>query len=259
MARIRYLKPDFFKDEGIKYLPFEARIFYAGLWCWADKEGRLEDRPERLKVEILPYDKVDVEKLLDLLSKQKNGSNRPFIQRYELEGERYIQILNWKKHQKPHHTESESRIPIPPNYIIPLILKDKDNIKGMGSVHDTSTELRNGVSTVKERLITHPPHVSLSPEEHQKLTQTYGLKATVDLIDRLNDYAGQFPKKFAVYHSHYATIRNWARRGGVKVAQPVVQPGFQAKKVVHEESVIPPTREDFAKLKAILATTPGKK
>ena len=40
MARIRYLKPDFFKDEDIKELSFEARLFYQGLWVQADREGR---------------------------------------------------------------------------------------------------------------------------------------------------------------------------------------------------------------------------
>jgi len=49
MARIRSLKPDFFKDEDLAVLPFEARLLFEGLWCYADKEGRLEDRPKYLK------------------------------------------------------------------------------------------------------------------------------------------------------------------------------------------------------------------
>lgn len=114
MPRIRYIKPDFFKDEHLKELPFEARLLFAGLWCWADRDGRLEDRPERVKVEIMPYDQVDVEKMLEMLSQPKNGTTRPFIQRYEVAGEKYIQIISWDKHQKPHHTEKKSTIPIPP-------------------------------------------------------------------------------------------------------------------------------------------------
>lgn len=105
MARIRYLHPDFFKDDEIKNLSFEARLLFAGLWCYADKKGRLEDKPERLKVEIMPYDKVNVDKTLDLLTK------KPFIIRYTIENKRYIQITNWEKYQHPHHTEKESVIP----------------------------------------------------------------------------------------------------------------------------------------------------
>jgi len=118
MPRIRYLKPDFFKDEHIKDLPYEARLFYQGLWCYADKQGRLEDRPERLKVEIMPYDKIDIEKILTLLAAPKKNSKRPYILRYSINKENYIQILQWNKHQKPHHTEQESIIPEPSKDIL---------------------------------------------------------------------------------------------------------------------------------------------
>lgn len=145
MARIRYLKPDFFKDEDLATLPYEARLFFAGLWNFADKAGRLEDRPLRLKVEIFPYDKVDIEKCLQLLNKAKNGSGRPFIQRYQVDRERYIQICNWDKHQKPHHTEQESKIPPAP----PMEME-----KGMEmeKQHEGSKRLGNGETTVKKPL-----------------------------------------------------------------------------------------------------------
>lgn len=135
MARIRYLKPDFFKDEDIKDLPYEVRLFFAGLWCYADKEGRLEDRPERLKIEIMPYDnKFDVNKALELLEKPKRVSKRPFILRYEINGDKYIQILSWGKHQRPHHTEADSTIPEPPKEVL--------------------NSINNGLITVNERLQT---------------------------------------------------------------------------------------------------------
>lgn len=148
MARIRYLKPDFFKDEDLAILPYEVRLFFAGLWNFADKAGRLEDRPLRLKAEIFPYDKVDVEKCLELLSKPKNGSKKPFIQRYEVEGCKYIQIVNWDKHQKPHSTEKESEIPPRP----PLKGMEKGTIKGMESVLQGTPQLSNAQITVKEPL-----------------------------------------------------------------------------------------------------------
>uniref|UniRef100_A0A6M3LDV6 Uncharacterized protein n=1 Tax=viral metagenome TaxID=1070528 RepID=A0A6M3LDV6_9ZZZZ len=146
MARIRYLKPDFFKDEDLVEHPHWIRLLFQGLWTIADKEGRLEDRPARIKVDIFPYENTDIEKGLTELAKIKNHSQRPFIQRYEVAGERYIAIVNWHKHQKPHHTEKDSLIPEPP----PLNLKGME--KGMGSVHQASRELRNGEITVKKPL-----------------------------------------------------------------------------------------------------------
>jgi hypothetical protein len=118
VARIRYLKPEFFSDEDIAELPFETRLFYQGLWCFADKEGRLEYRPKYFKVSIFPYDKVDIEKCLNQLSNHK-----PFIQIYEVDEKKYIQILKWNDHQSPHHTEKNSIFPPAPPY------KDKEKDK----------------------------------------------------------------------------------------------------------------------------------
>jgi len=148
--RIRYLKPDFFKDEDLVELPYWTRLLYAGIWTMADREGRLEDRSKRIKVELFPYDKVDIEKGLMQLASNKKHNSRPFIARYEVDGERYIQILNWHKHQKPHNTERDSVIP-------PLttpLKKDKEN--GDGEGHEGMTKLSNGVLTVKDKEKTEP-------------------------------------------------------------------------------------------------------
>jgi len=113
MARIRAVKPDFFDDEDLAVHPFWVRILFEGLWCYADREGRLEDRPVKLKPKIFPYDEIDLEEGLHLLTLPKKHSPKhpPFIVRYEVDGNKYIQILNFQKHQSPHNTEKESEIP----------------------------------------------------------------------------------------------------------------------------------------------------
>ncbi|MDP4134190.1 MAG: conserved phage C-terminal domain-containing protein, partial [Bacillota bacterium] len=70
-----------------------------------DREGRLEDRPKRIGIELLPFDECNTDELLELL--QETG----FIRRYFLNGERYIQVINFLKHQKPHCNEKGSEIP----------------------------------------------------------------------------------------------------------------------------------------------------
>ena len=107
MARSRNIKPGFFLDENLASLDPLARILFAGLWCMADKEGRLEDRPARIKVQVLPYDNCDIGKYLDELRLFRE----PYIHRYEVDGKRYIQIVNWERHQNPHKNESDSIIP----------------------------------------------------------------------------------------------------------------------------------------------------
>lgn len=108
-GRIRTIKPDFFLDEEIAALDPLDRLAFIGLWCAADKAGRLEDRPARLAVQILPYDKGDFSHRISRLAEAT------FIVRYKDDkGRRFIQIRTWDKHQRPHHTEPPSVIPEPP-------------------------------------------------------------------------------------------------------------------------------------------------
>jgi len=210
MARIRYLKPDFFTDEDLANLDPKIRLTFAGLWCHADKAGRLEDRPKYLKAMIWPYDNIDIDKHLQELCKPKNGKKKsPFIQRYESEGLELIQIISWEKHQKPHHTEKESTYPDPPPLNNPPF-----NIKikgmGMGSVHDGSTELSNGeVTVIKPLMLGEFKNVKLSQDEFFKLNERLGEKTAQDLIERLSGYIASKGKK---YKSHYATILQWQRK-----------------------------------------------
>ena len=105
MARARNIKPSFFTNEELVELPFETRLLFIGLWTLADRDGRLEDRPKRIKMAVFPADNVDVERCLCDL--QASG----FIDRYEAEGTRCIQIVNFLKHQNPHIKEAPSALP----------------------------------------------------------------------------------------------------------------------------------------------------
>lgn len=107
MSRARNIKPGFFKNEDLVELPFEYRLLYIGLWTLADREGRMEDRPKRIKMEVFPADDVNIEAGLCALH------SAGFVQRYEVDGRRYVSIPAWKKHQNPHCKESASKIPPP--------------------------------------------------------------------------------------------------------------------------------------------------
>ena len=105
--RSRNIKPGFFKNDSLAELDFAGRLLFIGLWGLADRAGRLEDRPKKVKAEIFPYDEVDVDRFLNELAR------RNFILRYEAAGGRYIQIVNFDKHQNPHPRETASNIPAP--------------------------------------------------------------------------------------------------------------------------------------------------
>lgn len=116
MARIRSIKPDFFTDEDIARLNPLHRLAFVGLLCQADRAGRLEDRPERLKVQVLPYDDVNFVEVLDALTAAR------FTQRYTgSDGRAYLQIRSFSKHQRPRTDEPDSELPP-----APLLTDDSD-------------------------------------------------------------------------------------------------------------------------------------
>jgi hypothetical protein len=107
VPRLRTLKPEFFTHEVLGELSPLHRLLYQGLWCYADREGRLEEKARFLKTVILPYDDCDIPKML--LDLEANG----FIVRYESDDKRLIAIPAFLEHQKPHPREAKSKLPPP--------------------------------------------------------------------------------------------------------------------------------------------------
>ncbi len=105
--RARNIKPGFFKNDTLAELDFAGRLLFIGLWGLADRAGRLEDRPKKIKAEVFPYDDVNVDSFLGELARLG------FIRRYQAGGAIYIQIVNFDKHQNPHPREADSLIPEP--------------------------------------------------------------------------------------------------------------------------------------------------
>lgn len=101
MSRKRYLSPKFFANETLAEIEPLGRILFQGLWCFADRNGCLEYRPKRLKVEVLPYDGTvpDVVRWLDQMAELG------LISFYEVDSTRYIQVVNFLSHQSPHPGE----------------------------------------------------------------------------------------------------------------------------------------------------------
>jgi hypothetical protein len=103
------LKPGFFKNEQLAACSPHARLLFAGLWGLADREGRLEDRPLRIKAEVFPFDNVEIGALLGELV--RNG----LIVRYSVGESELIAVPTFTIHQTPHFRERASKLPPPPD------------------------------------------------------------------------------------------------------------------------------------------------
>lgn len=125
MARARNIKPGFFSNELLVDLPAFDRLAFIGLWCLADREGRLEDRVKRIKIELFPCDDYDVDAGLSRLAAAG------FISRYQVAGYSVIEIVNFQKHQSPHGSEKDSLLPDENGYL--TIHERKRNVVIAGS------------------------------------------------------------------------------------------------------------------------------
>jgi hypothetical protein len=109
MARIRTVKPELFRHEGLYELEIETglpiRISFAGLFTACDREGRFKWKPRQLKLDVLPFDAIDFSRVLDALV------TRGFLVKYENSGELFGCIPSFKKHQVINNRESESELP----------------------------------------------------------------------------------------------------------------------------------------------------
>ena len=104
--RARSIKPGLFKNEILGTADPLYTIIFEGLWCLADRAGRLEDRPLRIHAEVAPY-RHSESTVLALTWLHEHG----FIIRYDVGGQNFIQVVNFEEHQQPHIREAQSKIP----------------------------------------------------------------------------------------------------------------------------------------------------
>lgn len=99
MARIRTIKPEFFRHESLQDLEAAnpgsyVMLVFAGLWGHCDSKGRFEWRPRQLKLDILPFLTFDMQETLRLLE------DAGLLSSYEVDGKAYGEIPSFEKHQR---------------------------------------------------------------------------------------------------------------------------------------------------------------
>lgn len=105
MARIRSVKPDFYRDEDLQDLERanpgkHTMLVFSGLWGHCDKNGNFEWNPRMLKLDILPFLDFDMAETLDAL--MADG----FVTTYKVDGDTYGHIPTFKDHQRINGKEA---------------------------------------------------------------------------------------------------------------------------------------------------------
>lgn len=93
MARIRTIKPEFWTDGDLLKISRDSRLFYVGLWNFADDNGVLEYNLISLKAKIFPMDNINIKKLVTELA----SINKIII--YSVDDKEYLFLKNLSNHQ----------------------------------------------------------------------------------------------------------------------------------------------------------------
>lgn len=97
MARIRTIKPEFFDDEKLASCSRDARLAFIGMISQSDDFGVVKGSDAWLRARIFPYDEVTNAEMRAWIEElEQIGIVRRFIS----DGETYLAIRNWQRHQK---------------------------------------------------------------------------------------------------------------------------------------------------------------
>lgn len=163
MARARNIKPSFFQNEQLAELDPLERLCFIGLWTIADYKGCLELRAKRIKIQLLPYDDCCIEKIA--INLERSG----LISIYSVQGQPYIKILNFVKHQNPHKNERDAGSQIPDiDQDDDSFIEKRNNYRDLGSIEinrdKNGTALDSNGTARADSLLLIPDSPILNPE-----------------------------------------------------------------------------------------------
>ena len=198
--RARNIKPGFWENESIGKLTHTQRLLFIGLWCLADREGRLEDRSERISHQLFGYDKRSLNLSGDLSALIKAG----MIAKYSNKGA-FIQVVNFKKHQTPHHQETQSKLPeYQPPQRSPDISGDSERCLPDSLIPDSLNE-DSCPRTNQPKKFKKP-----TPQEVEEYAQSIGFSLSGQKFCDSNEAKGWLVGKTRTPMKDWkATIRTW--------------------------------------------------
>lgn len=223
--RARNIKPGIFRNEFFGTSDPLYTILFQGLWMIADREGRLEDRPMLIKADVFPYrENVDINGMLTVIEREG------FIQRYVVGGKKYIQVKNFKEHQKPHNTEKQSVIPPPDNITVnngePTVNPPLDNAPD-SLIHRFTDSLIHPLT--RDARASSQPENDPGPEKQKITLETISVDHNAEwlakkrsqgryvhhdehfILEQFKQYCNSKGKKYKDYLDAYRNAFEWER------------------------------------------------
>jgi hypothetical protein len=106
----RYIDPNLRQSESVSELTFRQRDLWTRLILSVDDQGRCQANPALIRSMVWPLEDIaikDVKADLNTLAEKK------FILLYEVDGKKYLQIINWREYQSQSEWLGASEYPAP--------------------------------------------------------------------------------------------------------------------------------------------------
>lgn len=136
----RNFNPELFSDDKLAECgPFGLPL-YLGLLCQADSDGKLEDRPAKIKVKVFPYFDLDINLELNKLA------SCGFIDRYEVDGIKVIKISNFENLGITYNNEKASGLPDKPaiDQLVPSYIEADSQLNNININNNIKFNLKEG-------------------------------------------------------------------------------------------------------------------
>jgi hypothetical protein len=142
VSRIRNVKPEFFRHEGLqdleeKHVGKYPMFVYEALWNQCDRQGVFRWKPRLLKLDILPFLPFEMDETLKILSEAG------YIKKYTVDGEDYGIIPTFKKHQAISKAERDNKSLYP----LPIVDIETDDKPFQNGSETDDEQLQDGCKT----------------------------------------------------------------------------------------------------------------
>lgn len=222
MARIRTIKPQFWRSPDIMALDYFQRLLFIGLFNLADDYGRGVYNPASIAADlfITEFSLNPHGVLTEVSNAFAEYSKRSMVAVYEVENRQYFQIVNWNDHQKVNR-KTDSSIP-------PLTCKDKEVTR----LTESSLNPHGGLT----------PGIRKGNKEGNKERNISSSPSSDSSAQRPDARPSEYPSEFEDWWKAYPRRKNCSKKDA-------------AKQWCEAAKTIPPER--LLELTKVYAANPG--
>ena len=180
MARNRMIKKEFWTDDKCIELTITERLFFIGMWNFADDEGLIANKPKQMKAQIFPVDDMTHGAINEMLMRLQELGLIVFGNDNTL-----IKIKNWSRHQKINR-------PTPSVYAFTKVINE-DSMSNHEPLPTNIKEDKGKEDNIKEKNISLEPK---KPKTKPLLPYADRVNQFYDGLSKDKDYLNQLKEAY---------------------------------------------------------------